>query len=130
MRISDWSSDVCSSDLEVERAAVLVAEAFEQRDRAVLLGGDGPRHRGLGLRQLSVRRRCASERGGEEGGEQRQFHGASTFIVRTVAPAWTKATGAFVPRPMPGRKLTPGRRLPAAGPLWLEDRKSTRLNSS
>src|SRR3546814_10362063 len=35
---------------EVERAAVLVDEAFEQRDRAVLLGGDGPRHRGLGLR--------------------------------------------------------------------------------
>src|SRR3546814_11651468 len=42
MRISDWSSDVCSSDLAaaVERVAQLHRRtvAFEQRDRCVVVG--------------------------------------------------------------------------------------------
>src|SRR3546814_12632167 len=32
MRISDWSSDVCSSDLEFNKQAILVAEGSYQHD--------------------------------------------------------------------------------------------------
>src|SRR3546814_8791739 len=33
MRISDWSSDVCSSDLARRRAELHLAEVFQRRDR-------------------------------------------------------------------------------------------------
>src|SRR3546814_13993429 len=36
MRISDWSSDVCSSDLRVERGADMVGKTAEQGHRAGL----------------------------------------------------------------------------------------------
>src|SRR3546814_16585539 len=47
MRISDWSSDVCSSDLQAERNPVLVAHwvggsrsRVEFKDKVVHIGGD------------------------------------------------------------------------------------------
>src|SRR3546814_12227355 len=46
MRISDWSSDVCSSDLALRRINDLVAAAIEEvliagrRDRSISVGGD------------------------------------------------------------------------------------------
>src|SRR3546814_6373850 len=44
MRISDWSSDVCSSDLqaETELASLRLAEAQSENFLAVLLGGPVP----------------------------------------------------------------------------------------
>src|SRR3546814_7230556 len=46
MRISDWSSDVCSSDLRagverqaVEARAMFAGEAFEMRQRIILVEG-------------------------------------------------------------------------------------------
>src|SRR3546814_14043034 len=42
MRISDWSSDVCSSDLEVEVAAV---DEGPQRDQEIFALGDVTGHR-------------------------------------------------------------------------------------
>src|SRR3546814_17136942 len=41
MRISDWSSDVCSSDLAALGAALLDHDAVEPLDR-VAAGGDAP----------------------------------------------------------------------------------------
>src|SRR3546814_5152287 len=39
MRISDWSSDVCSSDLHVEALLVPVDQLLDRR-RQILVGGD------------------------------------------------------------------------------------------
>src|SRR3546814_12010126 len=41
MRISDWSSDVCSSDLEVAHLAVLAAPVDRRLDRPPLARRDG-----------------------------------------------------------------------------------------
>src|SRR3546814_5417336 len=48
MRISDWSSDVCSSDLDVELVAVPAAAVHED---AAARGGDG--QVGLGLAEAA-----------------------------------------------------------------------------
>src|SRR3546814_20976790 len=46
MRISDWSSDVCSSDLNITISWSLFAEGIPRHDKCALLGGDpkGPQH--------------------------------------------------------------------------------------
>src|SRR3546814_10226461 len=45
MRISDWSSDVCSSDLDIGDAAFGLAESLERRE-VVVIDGDDLRLRG------------------------------------------------------------------------------------
>src|SRR3546814_14451808 len=60
MRISDWSSDVCSSDLELERYANLVNEHFAGRDlvnlRQALMqeAADAQAHVNLLLREAAA----------------------------------------------------------------------------
>src|SRR3546814_4218755 len=46
MRISDWSSDVCSSDLRAQVAAGAARVAGPAADRAVRMAGGVARHRG------------------------------------------------------------------------------------
>src|SRR3546814_2903690 len=107
MRISDWSSDVCSSDLHADGAAcgrVLDAEdpvAHGGRLGIGDAGGDEARH------QLAVQRRPGQEApeflmGGETGKGR---------FIRTAEAAQDKAGGIEL------REM-------------VEDRKSTRLNSS
>src|SRR3546814_3651960 len=96
MRISDWSSDVCSSDLRVgARLARLAAEYDVARHRFVEARG----RQAVGSGQVDQRQRAAV-------GEAR------------------------VPRlPLDGDPGIIGDLLPRAGQR-VEDRKSTRLNSS
>src|SRR3546814_2907771 len=53
MRISDWSSDVCSSDLRVARAGA----ALEQQDRAIA-GRSQVRGLGICIAQVYVQRQA------------------------------------------------------------------------
>src|SRR3546814_12763321 len=58
MRISDWSSDVCSSDLDGRRGD---AEALEKLEgRGLVTRGDAQQHEKRFYRWLAVRRRVAS----------------------------------------------------------------------
>src|SRR3546814_9749845 len=119
MRISDWSSDVCSSDLErlgarpaqaaplvhLEIAAALVVAAVEV----------------LGLRDAALGRRCA--KGIEDLPRQ---------ALRLDAPLAAAAVAFVAALVVVLRALEVGQDLvPApAGVAELADRKSTRLNSS
>src|SRR3546814_5679578 len=49
MRISDWSSDVCSSDLAGQHGQ-LRTEGVEHAQQETELAGTGPRHRLVGMR--------------------------------------------------------------------------------
>src|SRR3546814_9311569 len=40
MRISDWSSDVCSSDLALDRAARVAGDPDRQQEVAEIIGGE------------------------------------------------------------------------------------------
>src|SRR3546814_11251892 len=61
MRISDWSSDVCSSDLAQARTAYLDASPaagnFEDRPDSLMAGRQGPKGRRRGGRGLNGGRR-------------------------------------------------------------------------
>src|SRR3546814_10414877 len=102
MRISDWSSDVCSSDLELERYANLVNEHFAGRDlvnlRQALMqeAADAQAHVNLLLRE------------------------AAAIAEQALRPQGV-STGDYV---FAGRPNLMGFQELA------EDRKSTRLNSS
>src|SRR3546814_5451066 len=90
MRISDWSSDVCSSDLhETEAARVLVAEGADLESRPVGHGPPGPlapaggQQHSVGIvhlgaqvvgRPLAV---LAVEEHRGEGGDAQLFHGGA-----------------------------------------------------
>src|SRR3546814_5166762 len=104
MRISDWSSDVCSSDLIVETRprAQIVRPAFATRDY-----GRGPGGGGYG-----------------EAGERRGSYGAryDAPLLRTQVSA-RAAGNSEGPN---GLRLGQNVRHEKFG----EDRKSTRLNSS
>src|SRR3546814_7914806 len=61
MRISDWSSDVCSSDLLAPVAAGAVEEALDAEDVVVLYDGDQPRFQGRRVGDRAERDREALE---------------------------------------------------------------------
>src|SRR3546814_12071873 len=64
MRISDWSSDVCSSDLRFDQRRLRVAEvehATQMRQQRVVDDGDEPPHEKK-ARQQRQRRRVALRR--------------------------------------------------------------------
>src|SRR3546814_13736160 len=64
MRISDWSSDVCSSDLRFDQRRLRVAEvehAAQMRQQRVVDDGDEPPHEKK-ARQQRQRRRVALRR--------------------------------------------------------------------
>src|SRR3546814_8562339 len=105
MRISDWSSDVCSSDLGI------AAEAAE--------------HRGLGhARRLQRRTALAADRG--------QAGGSLANVLQRVVQVAAFLFGRSQVQQFHQRVLVA--RAPAVQRtlvnLTLEDRKSTRLNSS
>src|SRR3546814_7039142 len=104
MRISDWSSDVCSSDLGDGDMAKLDAAAARVQDR----------------RSLAVRI------------VQRFQIAAQDFIVRNILSRSPDAPSPSLPLPLwLLTNFPPLRRLPARliG-LGVRDRKRTRLNSS
>src|SRR3546814_1159700 len=68
MRISDWSSDVCSSDLRANRRALRGHRARQVRDRAVERGQRGRRRRA----DLDPKRRLLARIGGDLGGGDRK----------------------------------------------------------
>src|SRR3546814_9307099 len=112
MRISDWSSDVCSSDLRVAVIAML-----EDEDAAARLADVEPiaeRHleRDLDAGRARVREEGASERGG---GDADQFGG--------------EGFGGFV-RPAGEDELVELFGLVADCRHAARDRKSTRMHSS
>src|SRR3546814_4413565 len=53
MRISDWSSDVCSSDLPARAAAGLILRAIVERPAAIGGHGDHPGRQAILARQLA-----------------------------------------------------------------------------
>src|SRR3546814_12997305 len=62
MRISDWSSDVCSSDLGTDAARPLGGDATSKVAARLAAGADRPRHfPALGLRCASPEARERSE---------------------------------------------------------------------
>src|SRR3546814_4590576 len=120
MRISDWSSDVCSSDL-VQRSGD--ARALQRLGRAIFLAQrHQARHFGFGDRDF-----LASEIGKTDvgdhivtgvGGES----GHGRFLLSSGADAWV--------RPQKGRAIMLRALAESAPPIKYKDRKSTRLNSS
>src|SRR3546814_4548738 len=83
MRISDWSSDVCSSDLQVGGAVVGEFDGARARlaDRERVTGAVRLHHRGViehvrvGERQPIVERDCAGIDAREDRGRKRRFEG-------------------------------------------------------
>src|SRR3546814_9242945 len=100
MRISDWSSDVCSSDLPVRH---VIAEAFQRQQRSAI----GPVRIGAGLRPL-----------------QRQPVAGQPFPVEQFAGIDLSGRSDV------GMAHHIGGRHAMAADDLAEDRKSTRLNSS
>src|SRR3546814_20270365 len=62
MRISDWSSDVCSSDLQFSAAAVLLGNRFDRRYAPNL----GPQHERTTKDDASARPHPARQRNGRQ----------------------------------------------------------------
>src|SRR3546814_15367105 len=58
MRISDWSSDVCSSDLERAPGDAIGAKPVEDRPVEARRGGD----RGVGMERIIVAREAVDQR--------------------------------------------------------------------
>src|SRR3546814_6384717 len=110
MRISDWSSDVCSSDLH------LVAAADHAADHRV-----GPRGVGAALGQAQGAGHHGVVGGGKRKGGQSHF---SLFPFGCREP-WGKSDSDPFFFPLPAFLSKGTTSAPSSG-----DRKSTRLNSS
>src|SRR3546814_10455389 len=111
MRISDWSSDVCSSDLPEETAAALlapIAADVRRGDRAVWISA-------FELRALTSRIEELLER--RDRGEALPLLGVPFGVKDNIDVAGLATTAGC-----PGFSYEPGRSA--------TDRKSTRLNSS
>src|SRR3546814_9519020 len=90
MRISDWSSDVCSSDLPRRRREEAVRRGLALRD---ILGADDERRHGqprCGDTDIGKRARCRGDDGpalggeaGEEGGRAGNFDDPVDFPYRS-----------------------------------------------
>src|SRR3546814_1587903 len=109
MRISDWSSDVCSSDLKAAASQSLEAVPCSQRDEARGRPGD------FDFYMLAFSWSpafCATDAGARSPGQCRD--NAFGWVVHGLWPQYAKGPQ--------GRQ--------AEGLAALADRKSTRLNSS
>src|SRR3546814_5018923 len=114
MRISDWSSDVCSSDLQLLAADHGIAAAVEiLEDRSLLLGQPH-----LLLRLAVGQQLCAGAEGVGSDGED----GILALLVLTKLGAHARQQHAEAERL--------GDVVVGAGIEGEEDRKSPRLNSS
>src|SRR3546814_10772296 len=120
MRISDWSSDVCSSDLIVEGAAGVLAADAEQCP--LVLAGPGKGEAQVLARrfQLRVELQGPVEVDDRRLGIAPQQVGEAAVIVEHRGLA------------VDGERTVVGsdRLIPLAGAVVQQDRKSTRLNSS
>src|SRR3546814_9977929 len=114
MRISDWSSDVCSSDLERSRRTRHRIARAQRR----------------ALQRVEKSRRVAdAARGHVESGEREQS--AITLAVdRGPCPAWVQAEGAGAVRRAADRAAAVAGARHGNHARGNRDRKSTRLNSS
>src|SRR3546814_8400871 len=100
MRISDWSSDVCSSDLQVGGAVVGEFDGARARlaDRERVTGAVRLHHRGViehvrvGERQPIVERDCAGIDAREDRGRKRRFEGRAQGEARVLVVPDTAAT--------------------------------------
>src|SRR3546814_7717763 len=110
MRISDWSSDVCSSDLEVERRIM-------------------PSDSMLGL----LLKRGELGEGGAAGTHYRRYDGDAAISAEEHMQGWRfdgKGIKYFHPGSATAKLLGKLERMRAAFAAERADRKSTRLNSS
>src|SRR3546814_18737422 len=99
MRISDWSSDVCSSDLGGERRADLAARRTRQRARS--RGDAGARNADRGAscgRRRGAGRHPSADRGARRGDDPAGsgMSVVTALIVRDVRRAWSHG-GASLP---------------------------------
>src|SRR3546814_3975299 len=135
MRISDWSSDVCSSDLAVERAQHGALGAAGPGDVCVDRGDPAQAHVDTAvLRQYADAAAGTRERGytAQQQDNEATFHGALR-TDRVEASTHTKQAGPGMPaaRIRPGAGSACARSAsPFPAPARSSDRKSQRLNSS
>src|SRR3546814_3085665 len=118
MRISDWSSDVCSSDLEEDDLVVPLGDRLALRDEAggivaAAFSGAGAAGRGAGIILRHPERNCWGARleiiADRRGDDEELIFGRRLDAEEHFA---REHEGAQIERPA------------------VEDRKSTRLNSS
>src|SRR3546814_10453140 len=114
MRISDWSSDVCSSDLSIPDGGI--AGTVEGRlgtadDERSLVGGITVGGQGLALRVEGVHRSSNDYRVPKGFGERHVDGSYNDTSTLTVGGSWVGSGGYL-------------------GVAYTRDRKSTRLNSS
>src|SRR3546814_1599574 len=115
MRISDWSSDVCSSDLQAEPVGVAERLVFAIDRGDAVLEVDDRRQRGFEDDVGDARGIGLADRAG---GVDHQFD-----VQAIVAEQYAAGLAAHPLRGIGENEL-------AALPLCPADRKSTRLNSS
>src|SRR3546814_20479183 len=104
MRISDWSSDVCSSDLRYPRVvgeARAIESAPERRELADGLGAAGAQidAPGLPFLRLGARESAAGQQR-DIGAASRVAHGA---VAEDLERSRTRRIGQILTRPIVGR---------------------------
>src|SRR3546814_18810810 len=93
MRISDWSSDVCSSDLSVPAPAIRVASPRARRaSRGLRAGFPGAGARTAGHREATVARRCGPLRPAVRSEERRVGKECVSKSISRWSPYHTKKT--------------------------------------
>src|SRR3546814_7504965 len=103
MRISDWSSDVCSSDLSARRASVKVDDRKIERAAVAACGGDDGRREGAVRRRDDMHRavlrrserHAGRKRRAARGQRQRQIVGIE--YPRPIIDAGQAECGAMFP---------------------------------
>src|SRR3546814_4634488 len=131
MRISDWSSDVCSSDLDLDRALKAAHDALP------IWRATTPNKRALILREAARWIRHNSESIGlwvaaEVGKPRRQGEIEAEVAAETLewfAEEGRRTYGRIVPGEFDGAQFSVVKE-PVGVSVALADRKSTRLNSS
>src|SRR3546814_2695668 len=126
MRISDWSSDVCSSDLELSRNLVFQALCGGERDLAS--GRDLHRFARARIASRAGRRRFDAEF--SEAVDVDLFTGGGRVADRSDHAVDELASIGFADVLVFGDLLCEFLRIHEDSFDCMEDRKSTRLNSS
>src|SRR3546814_4616734 len=115
MRISDWSSDVCSSDLTLERDPAAKAQQAA-----------------CGIERRGGRRRLRASRPGRQigrGGKMAQFVAQALGALPVVADVGEQALGALVVQPDAREVGSLKVAVHDRDVLGILDRMGTRLNS-
>src|SRR3546814_8332955 len=124
MRISDWSSDVCSSDLDV--IVVLLVSHFPLRRAPAEAGAQGNQRRGLRLWAL-----LSQERGALQNNVgYKSFHCGLSLSINSIFQARFHFFICNSRYRALSRSSQASNQTSSLQPYFLVDRKSTRLNSS